>query len=467
MKKTILRRFIFILAISMLVSGFFFFITVSKAIRNNTKDDLELALHMLDGSIEYDHPLQKQIMALPSDVTDEEYRITIIDKYGVVQADSSVKDFENMENHGTREEIVDAIEKGFGYAIRQSETKKIKMLYVAIASEKEPDYILRMAIPYSGTLEYIGLLLPAIIVSIGIATIVAVIMAETTTGAIVKPLNQIAKVMERFKDETKELEFEEYKFDELNVIAQTTKRMSNSMRKYVKDLEFEKIVRQEFFTNVSHELKTPITSIRGYTELLLNNFAVDEEMKSEFMSRILKETEHMNNLINDILMISRLETKDTEELKSEIRLAILLDDVLATFRPSMELNELSVHVDCIPCTILANSNQIKELFSNLISNAIKYNKKGGSIDIKVSAEHKNLHIAICDTGIGIPVDEKNRVFERFYRVDRARSKKISGTGLGLSIVKHIVGYYQGTISLESKVNEGSTFTIRIPNIILR
>lgn len=467
MKKTILRRFIFILVISMVVSGFFFFITVSEAIRNNTKDDLELALHMLDGSIEYEHPLQYQIMSLPTDVTNEEYRITIIDKYGVVQADSSVQDLDKMENHGTREEVIAAKENGVGYAIRESETKNIKMLYVAIPSERAAGYILRMAIPFSGALEYIGLLLPAIIVSIGIATIVAVIMAEKTTGAIVKPLNQIAKVMERFKEDTQELEFEEYKFDELNVIAQTTKRMSNSMRKFVKDLEFEKMVRQEFFANVSHELKTPITSIRGYTELLLNDFAQDEETKTEFMSRILKETEHMNTLINDILMISRLETKDTEEIKSEIRLSILLEDVLATFRPSMELNHITVHVDCIPCTILANPNQIKELFSNLISNAIKYNKKDGSIDIKVSAEHKNLQIKISDTGIGIPEEEKNRVFERFYRVDRGRSKKISGTGLGLSIVKHIVVYYQGTILLESKVNEGSTFTIRIPNIILR
>ena len=343
----------------------------------------------------------------------------------------------------------------------------MKMLYVAIPSSRAPEYVLRIAIPYSGTLEYIGLLLPAIIVSTGIATLLAIIMAETTTKSIVKPLGQIAKVMETFKDDTQELEFEEYKFDELNVIAQTTKRMSKSMRKFVKDLEFEKIVRQEFFANVSHELKTPITSIRGYTELLLNNFAVDEETKSDFMLRILRETEHMNNLINDILMISRLETKDTEEIKSEIRLSILLEDVLATFLPSIELNQLSVSVDCIPYTILANPSQIKELLSNLISNAIKYNKKGGSIDIKISAENKNLQIRISDTGIGIPPEEKNRIFERFYRVDRGRSKKISGTGLGLSIVKHIVVYYQGTITLESKVNEGSTFTIRIPNIILR
>lgn len=467
MRKTILQRFISILAISLIVSGFFFFITVSEAIRNNTKDDLVLALHMLDGSIEYDRPLQQQILSLYTDLKNEEYRITIIDCSGVVLADSSIKEHEKMQNHANRAEVLAAFEKGVGYATRESETNQMKMLYVAIPSSRAPEYVLRIAIPYSGTLEYIGLLLPAIIVSTGIATLLAIIMAETTTKSIVKPLGQIAKVMETFKDDTQELEFEEYKFDELNVIAQTTKRMSKAMRKFVKDLEFEKIVRQEFFANVSHELKTPITSIRGYTELLLNNFAVDEETKSDFMLRILRETEHMNNLINDILMISRLETKDTEEIKSEIRLSILLEDVLATFLPSIELNQLSVSVDCIPYTILANPSQIKELLSNLISNAIKYNKKGGSIDIKISAENKNLQIRISDTGIGIPPEEKNRIFERFYRVDRGRSKKISGTGLGLSIVKHIVVYYQGTITLESKVNEGSTFTIRIPNIILR
>ena len=230
----------------------------------------------------------------------------------------------------------------------------------------------------------------------------------------------------------------------------------------MKKIEFEKMVRQEFFANVSHELKTPITSIRGYIELLENGMATDEKMKKEFMARIKKESQNMANLINDILMISRLETKEAEVIISEVRICPIVNDLIASLKPFTSENNISIDINCKPIILKANEGQIKELFNNLIVNAIKYNKPGGKVNITVSKEGNDAIFIVEDTGVGIPEESKARVFERFYRVDKGRSKKIGGTGLGLSIVKHIVNYYNGSIKLESELGRGSKFTIKSP-----
>jgi two-component system phosphate regulon sensor histidine kinase PhoR len=226
--------------------------------------------------------------------------------------------------------------------------------------------------------------------------------------------------------------------------------------------EFEKMVRQEFFSNASHELKTPLTSIRGYLELIENGMASDEEMKKEFLARIKKEAANKTNLINDILMISRLETKEAEVILSEIRICPIVSEVCKSLEPLAREYKVSVNMNCRPLMIHANAQQLRELFSNLITNAIKYNKPGGTVNVAVTSESKEIVITVADTGVGIPEDAKQRVFERFYRVDKGRSKKVGGTGLGLSIVKHIVGFYNGSVELESKLMEGSIFTVRLP-----
>jgi two-component system phosphate regulon sensor histidine kinase PhoR len=229
-------------------------------------------------------------------------------------------------------------------------------------------------------------------------------------------------------------------------------------------IEFEKMVRQEFFSNASHELKTPLTSVRGYLELLENGMATDEKMKRDFMIRIKKETVNMTNLINDILMISRLETKEAEVLLSEVRICPLVKEVCTSLEPLAKENQVTIQTNCRPLTMHANSQQLRELFNNLITNAIKYNKPGGKVNVTINAEANEIIIVVEDTGVGIPEDAKLRIFERFYRVDKGRSKKVGGTGLGLSIVKHIVNYYNGSIEVESKLLEGTKFTVRFPRI---
>lgn len=226
------------------------------------------------------------------------------------------------------------------------------------------------------------------------------------------------------------------------------------------DRETQKL-RQEFFSNASHELKTPITSIQGYSELLTSGMEYPPEQKKEFLLRIKKEAQNMTTLINDILMISRLEAGTTVQSKNEFDVSLMLDEILLSAKPMIDEQKLKVVCNCPSIIINAEYKRIYELFNNVIINAVKYNKPEGSVNINVNCAGKKLHFNVKDTGIGIPDVSQQRVFERFYRVDKGRSKKIGGTGLGLAIVKHIVNYYKGTVTLRSKLGEGTEIDILI------
>ena len=275
-------------------------------------------------------------------------------------------------------------------------------------------------------------------------------------------MKEIAEELNKLSQEKPDFQFKKYDYEEMNVIADTTMKMSRAVKESMDRIEFERMVRQEFFSNASHELKTPLTSVRGYLELLENNLVADEKSKRDFLSRIKRETANMTSLINDILMISRLETKEAEVTLSDVRLAPLVKEVCASLEPLAKEYQVSLEINCRPLMIYANTQQMRELFNNLIINAIKYNRPMGKVWVTVSSEQSDIIITVKDTGVGVPEDAKQRIFERFYRVDKGRSKKVGGTGLGLSIVKHIVNYYGGSVEVESKVMEGSKFTVRLP-----
>ena len=221
-------------------------------------------------------------------------------------------------------------------------------------------------------------------------------------------------------------------------------------------------VRQEFFSNVSHELKTPMTSIRGYSELLETGVINDKEASKKALDKIHDEVNNMSTLINDILMISRLENKDVDVIKHPVHLDPLVDEIIDTMQVEIDKKKLTVNKQLDDITYISNHQHMHQLLSNLITNAIKYNVEGGSITIKSYEFGRNIVIEISDTGRGISKIDQGRVFERFFRCDQGRDKETGGTGLGLAIVKHIVQYYQGNIALTSKLGQGTTFKITLP-----
>jgi len=222
-------------------------------------------------------------------------------------------------------------------------------------------------------------------------------------------------------------------------------------------------LRTEFVSNVTHELKTPLTSIRGFIETLKGGAVNDPEVAVRFLEIIDIEAERLNSLINDVLYLSEIETGQKDLNIDTHLLKPIVDDVFSMLESQAAKKSivLSGEIDD-KLAITANKDRIKQMMINLLDNAIKYNKDNGSVTVKAWKEEGRVVISVIDTGIGIPQEHQNRVFERFYRVDRGRSRSMGGTGLGLSIVKHIVNLYSGDIRLKSEPGKGSEFTILFP-----
>lgn len=215
-------------------------------------------------------------------------------------------------------------------------------------------------------------------------------------------------------------------------------------------------LREEFSSNVSHELKTPLTSICGFSELLVNGM-VDDDNKEEFYKLIYDDSKRLLNLIEDIMKISGLESEETFS-REEIKLNELIKDILRSQRNLIDEKNIAVSLEG-DGLVYENKTMMWELFANIINNGLKYNKDGGKLDIKISEDEKNYEVSIVDTGIGIPSKDLARIFERFYRVDKSRSRKIGGTGLGLSIVKHVLQSIDGKLEISSKLGMGTSFKV--------
>lgn len=460
MRKAILTKFIHLLFLALILNTFIAFVVTSSLLLKRSREDMHFALESVDRMLDYTGNVKEQLMELDNLANDNKYRYTLISKDGTVIADTEVADVSHMENHLKRQEIQDAISDGYGYSIHRSGTLGMQMAYAAIPSS-DGNYILRLSARSTGLGEYMLMLIPAAFLSFAIAFFASVSEAERFSQSITRPLQEISNEMVRMDNDYTSFSFEKCQYDEINVIADTTTRMSRNMKKYLERIEKEKQIRQEFFSNASHELKTPITSIRGYVELLESGMVQNQETVKDFLGRIKKEVIRMTNLVDDILMISRLESRGAKVDIISINTSELLEECISFIDSQAASRGITVHKECENFTIRADLRQMQELFNNLLTNAVKYNNDNGEIWVTVKHWGADMVLTVRDTGVGIPSDSKSRIFERFYRVDKGRSRKQGGTGLGLSIVKHIVNYYHGTVSVKSDLGKGSTFTVKL------
>ena len=222
-------------------------------------------------------------------------------------------------------------------------------------------------------------------------------------------------------------------------------------------------VRQEFLSNVSHELRTPLTSIIAFAETLQESALDDPENSSRFLSIIHKNATRMHNLIDDILELSAIEAGNVAVEIRSVRLHSLVAEIISALAASASARAVTVHNEVdVNAIVRADARRLEQMLTNLISNAIKFNRAGGSVTIRHESEGTRDRIKVTDTGEGIPSEHLPRIFERFYRVDRARSYEMGGTGLGLAIVKHLARAHSGEVSVYSKLDEGTTFTIELP-----
>ena len=378
---------------------------------------------------------------------DSEVRYTLIDHNGAVLFDSEVPDTAALENHAGRPEVKAAFAAGQGVSTRQSETLDRQTRYFAL--RLDDDRVLRAAVDVPNLLGLLLLIFPTLAAVCLPVLGMAAVLSFWLTRRMVQPITHMAQHLDTIEADVP--------YEELIPLAHTVQ----ADRQLQADNE---AMRREFTANVSHELKTPLTSISGYAELLETRMARPEDVP-EFGRRIHKEAGRMITLVSDILQLSELDGQQRQNFEPvPVDLAALVRDTAA----NMTMNARKAYVTLqytapdTPLMVQGGRDLLAELAMNLTDNAIRYNRPGGHVQISCGTADGCPYLQVEDNGIGIPQDAQSRVFERFYRVDKSRSKATGGTGLGLAIVKHIAMLHGAKIDLRSTVGTGTTVRVEFP-----
>lgn len=372
-------------------------------------------------------------------------RITVIDSEGNVKYDSNA-DIGSMGNHGNRPEVHDAMKNGSGQAIRKSDTlDKNTYYYAEMLDDGE---VIRVA-KEAGNIWQFGIrILPALVAELFFAVAVCIIAARYFARKLIEPVEQLAGNLDN------DVQMKTYK---------EIQPFLDKIHSQHKDLKKSTKIRQEFTANVSHELKTPLASISGYAELIETGMAKEEDVR-RFAGEIHKSSIRLLSLINDIIELSELDVMDGQKESTLVSLAAEVVNCVEMLQMNAEKHGVTISCNKADeeCMIEANQEMIQEVIYNLCDNAIRYNQEGGHVEASVFRKGDKIVLQVKDDGIGIPKKDQERIFERFYRVDKARSKKTGGTGLGLAIVKHIVEQHGAEIKLVSNVGEGTCISVIFP-----
>lgn len=396
-------------------------------------------------------------------------RLTVVRSDGKVLVDSEA-DPAGMENHRTpqRPELMAAFRGQTGWIKRHSATIGIDFLYVAIPIT---DGAIRIAVPTSEIDRQVNRVRGKILASTAIAFLPAIVIAALFSrwisarfATIMSHAGELARGNFRARlPQTGSSEFAQIAVT-LNETAENFQKTVEQLQREHAELERVERVRKDFVINVSHELRTPLASIQGYTETLIDGALADPVHNMRFLGIIRHNAERLARITEDLLTLSRIEQKrQTFEFEPHL-VNGLLHDALELITPIAEKRDIQLELAPAPSDSEAwcDSEAVSQILSNLLDNAIKYTPPGGRITVGAAAHDGRMELYVRDTGIGIPPEELPRLFERFYRVDKARSRELGGTGLGLSIVKHLVGAHNGYTRVESRLSEGSTFFFSLP-----
>ena len=366
----------------------------------------------------------------------EDFRITLIDKDGYVLYESDA-DHLTMTNHLDRPEIKSAAQTGTGSDTRFSDTLGTEDHYYAV--RLEDDSILRVSIQTESIIAlFERSLLIIVFVIIGII-VVSLIASVKLTEKLIAPLKRIPEIIEKNISVT-----DADIYPEVVPLVEEIRNSRNAQSE----------MRQEFTANVSHELKTPLTSISGYAELIESGMAQGED-SVKFAGKIRKESDRMLELIGDILRLSELDSIGDTPLDDDVDLKAVAEDCKDRLSQQAEKRGIRITVSGESTVIRGSRTELGELVYNLVDNAIKYNRENGNIEIETADKM----LTVTDTGIGIPQESIPRIFERFYRIDKSRSRAKGGTGLGLSIVRHIAEHHGAKIDVKSTVGVGTSIIV--------
>ncbi len=428
MRQKINRRFTSIALFSVVITTIFMTAVFYSQLKKQVFSDLAVVANILIDEGSYERKI-------------DNLRITLIDADGKVLFDSSV-DGQSLANHLDRPEIVEAISSEVGMGIRKSGTLSENVFYYA--KKLDNGQILRVGKEAHSVVAVFLSALPMVLTTAMFLVIICMMVSHYITSAIVKPIDEMAGDMEHI-DEGKS-------YPEL---IPFTRRIR---------LQHEEIlsaanIRQEFTANVSHELKTPLAAISGYAELMEVGLVDEKEIK-RFSGEIRKSAARLLTLINDIIKLSQLDAGNAKDILDVVNLAQITKESVEMLSFGAAKNGIDVMYEGDDrAEVHIGKELAQELTYNLIENAIRYNKPNGRVTVKVQKEGTQIIFSVEDTGIGIPLEHQERIFERFYRVDKSRSKELGGTGLGLAIVKHICNLTGADVNLVSKPGVGTKIFI--------
>lgn len=435
MKKKINLQFMFISAVGILLTFCLSTVIFYELFKSEVVDELKTYADVIKETQSYDQILQGEY-----DPDVDDLRITMIKKDGKVFYDSFA-DAKKMENHANRQEVRQALKHGNGKAIRTSDTLDKNTFYYAVCLDD--GNILRVAKESRSIWSVFIKVMPAILILILVILAISKMLSDVLTKSLLLPIEQMSENLDHLEDITTYKELMPF----INTIQEQHKNILMNAK-----------MRQEFTANVSHELKTPLTAISGYSELIQNGMTNEEET-IRFAGEIHKSAKRLLTLINDTIRLSQLDTSEQKVIYEAIDLYKIAEDCVNMLKFSAENHGITISIHGTNAYLEGNKEMLEEVVYNLCDNAIRYNNEGGKVDVTVKPVKGKIYLCVEDNGIGISKEHQERIFERFYRVDKSRSKSTGGTGLGLAIVKHIIQQHGAHMELTSEKGKGTKIEI--------
>ena len=376
-------------------------------------------------------------------------RITLLGKEGEVLFDS-IENPSEMENHSNRPEFIEAQKNGYSEMVRYSDTLSKQTFYYAI--KLKDDQILRVA----KTTDSLLVTMASSILLLGglvcVILIIEIFLVQKQTQKLIDPINKI----------NLEQPLDNVCYEELRPLLFRLDQQNQQIKKQLEDLKNAESARKEFTANVSHELKTPLMSISGYAELMMNGMVPPDKVQ-DFSGRIYHESERLSNLVADIIQLSRLDEKNGETMFEPVDIGELGQDVINNLQNRAGKKQINLKYTGGSAQVEGVRHVLYEMLYNITDNAIRYTPEGGEVKVFVGKLNGKPYFRVEDNGIGIPENEQQRIFERFYRVDKSHSRETGGTGLGLSIVKHGAVLHHAKILLDSEPGRGTKMEILFKN----
>lgn len=436
MKRKINIQFMAVSALAVIITAISSMILFYNIFKNQVFQDIEAYAHVI-------HPLDQEFWNQPKNrerLLDDGLRITLVSEDGKVVYDS-IADEDSMDNHKQRPEIKEALRNGEGTAVRWSSTSSLHTLYYA--QQLADGSVLRVGKDSGNIFQIMKNTAYLVVVLSALVVLLCGLLSHFLTLRLLLPIQKLASNLDGVNQDTI--------YEEIKPFIQTIKEQHINILNNAR-------IRQEFTANVSHELKTPLTAISGYAELIGSGMA-DEKDTKRFALEIHQNSDRLLTLINDIIKLSELDETDMEFDFEQVDLYKAAQGCLDMMDVQAAKQNISLCLEGESCTVVANRNLMDELIYNLCSNGVRYNNWGGKVYVTVKPCNGKVMLSVKDTGIGIPREHQERVFERFYRVDKSRSKQSGGTGLGLAIVKHIVAQHNAEMYLESEPGKGTEIKI--------